>query len=94
MIAFHTSARSPLARLVVGVLTVLAIAAVFALGVFALAAMVVGGALLWLYRTVRGPARKPADGTATPTPPGIIDGEFTVVSASTEKPATPLRNQA
>ncbi len=93
MIQFRTSVRNPLARLVVGVLTVLAVAAVFALGVFALAALVVGGALLWLYRSVRGPARAtPAGAAAKPPPPGIIDGEFTVVSASADKPATPVRN--
>lgn len=92
MILFRTSARNPLARLVVGVLTVLAVAAVFALGVFALAALVVGGALLWLYRSLRGGARAAPAATATDPPPaGIIDGEFTVVSARTGKPATPLR---
>ncbi|MBN8482289.1 MAG: hypothetical protein J0L88_11940 [Xanthomonadales bacterium] len=93
MIHIRTSARTPLARLVAAVLTVLAIAAVFALGVFALAALVVGAVVLWLYRAVRGPALATRAGAATPPPPpGIIDGEFTVVRASTDKPATPLRS--
>ena len=70
--------RNPIARLFGWLLGIVAVAAVLALGVFALAALVVGGALLWLYRALRHP-RKLADGaTATPAP-GVIDGEFTVI---------------
>jgi len=74
--------RNPLARLIGGILGLLAVAGVLALGVFALAALVIGGGLFWLFNTLRHSARKPTAAPAAPAPaPGIIDGEFTVIRA-------------
>lgn len=78
--------RNPLARLIGGILGILAVAGVLALGVFALAALVIGGGLFWLFSTLRHSARRttaapaPAPGASAPAP-GIIDGEFTVIRA-------------
>jgi hypothetical protein len=83
MIHVRSLPRNPLARLAGGILALLAVAAVLVLGVFALAAFVVGGSLMWLYRALRAPAR-PAPAAAEAPPPGVIDGEFTVVSARPE----------
>lgn len=80
MIHVRSLPKNPLARLVGGILALLAVAAVLVLGVFALAAFVVGGSLLWLYHTLRAPSR-PATSADPAPPPGVIDGEFTVVSA-------------
>lgn len=80
MIHVRSLPRNPLARLVGGILALLAVAAVLVLGVFALAAFVVGGSLLWLYHTLRTPSR-PAPAVDPSAPPGVIDGEFTVVTA-------------
>ncbi len=79
MFRFHFRPRNPLVRLLGGIVGILAVAAVLALGVFALAALVVGGGLLWLYSTARGSLRKPAAAQSATPPPGIIDGEFTVI---------------
>lgn len=74
--------RNPLARLIGGILGILAVAGVLALGVFALAALVIGGGLLWLLTTLRHAARKTTAPRSAPAPaPGIIDGEFTVIRA-------------
>ncbi len=80
--------RHPLARLAMGVLGILVVALFVTVGVFALGALAIGGALLLLVNALRAPRRPPASagpGTpAQPTPPGVIEGEFTVVSV---KPA-------
>ncbi len=76
--------RHPLARLAMGVLGIVVVALFVTVGVFALAALAVGGALLLLVNAMRAPRRPPAaagPGTATQsTPPGVIEGEFKVVS--------------
>lgn len=79
MFRVHFRPRNPLVRLIGGIVGILAVAAVVALGVFALAALVVGGGMLWAYSTVRGSLRKPSAAPAAATPSGIIDGEFTVI---------------
>ncbi|MEO8011247.1 MAG: hypothetical protein ABI650_06340 [Dokdonella sp.] len=79
MFRLYLRPRNPLVRLIGGIVAILAVAAVLALGVFALAALVVGGGLLWLYSTVRGSLRKPSVAPVTAPPAGIIDGEFTVI---------------
>lgn len=74
--------RHPLARLLAGVLSIVAVLALVALGTFVLAALVVGGALLLLvnaFRNARRPRAAAAPAGAPPPPPGIIEGEFTVV---------------
>lgn len=80
--------RHPLARLAMGILGVLVVALFVMVGVFALGALAIGGALLLLVNALRKPRRAHASattgGAAQPTPPGVIEGEFTVLSA---KPA-------
>lgn len=80
--------RHPLARLLAGVLAVLAVAAVLALGVFALAAFVVGGLLLWGIRTLRAAFSSPRGVPPEQPSPGVIDGEFTVVRVHPRRPVT------
>ncbi|MEP6510168.1 MAG: hypothetical protein ABJB02_01135 [Dokdonella sp.] len=80
--------RHPLARLVVGIIGLLTLALLVALGMFAFAALVIGGGLFLLVGTLRRPrtirAQANAAMNATPTPAGVIEGEFTVV------PSTPV----
>ena len=73
--------RHPLARLLSGVVGVLAVLTLVALGMFAAAALLVGGALFLLVNALRGarPRAAAAAATAPPPPTGIIEGEFTVV---------------
>lgn len=89
--------RHPLARILTGVLGLLAFAVLVALGMFAIAALVIGGGLFLLVNALRfgrplqaAPASVHA-GTAAPT--GTIEGEFTVVSdtAPTRSGTRPAR---
>ncbi|NCT67716.1 MAG: hypothetical protein GXC76_08735 [Rhodanobacteraceae bacterium] len=70
--------RHPLARLAIALLGVIAVAGLLTLGVFALAAFVLGGALFALVNALRQ-ALRPRAATSPPPPAGIIEGEFTVV---------------
>ena len=83
--------RHPLARAVTGALGLLALIVLVALGMFAVAALVIGGGLFLLVNSLR-PARTPRPGPARPnaaTPsPGVIEGEFKVV------PNTPASRDA
>ncbi|GAA0716840.1 hypothetical protein [Dokdonella soli] len=84
--------RHPLARLLSGVLGIIAVLALIAVGMFALAALAIGGGLLLLvnaFRSARPPAASSNAQTA-PAPPGVIEGEFTVIqgAASTRDPST------
>ncbi|MEO7323595.1 MAG: hypothetical protein ABIW82_02070 [Dokdonella sp.] len=93
--------RHPLARLLVGVIGLLVAALLIAFSVFALVALAVGGTIFMVVRAVRAgsPASaSPASGVNTPgasaaPPPGVIEGEFTVVpvSPSREAPAASSR---
>lgn len=78
--------RHPLARLAMGVLGVLVVLLFVTVGVFALAALVIGGALLLLVNALRSTSRPRAStdpgATAPPTAPDVIEGEFKVVSAT------------
>ncbi|MGB2788009.1 MAG: hypothetical protein WBC13_01625 [Dokdonella sp.] len=71
--------RNPLLRLLGGILGFLAVLAVLALGLFAFAALVVGGAIWFVVNQLRG-GRRPAPLT---NPRGqdadVIDGEFSIV---------------
>ncbi len=73
--------RHPLARLLVGVVGLVVFAVLLAIGVFALAALVVGAGIFMLVRSLRSTAVPPAAASqpASPTP-GVIEGEFTVVA--------------
>ena len=70
--------RHPLARILVGVLGLVIAAMLVALGLFALIALAIGGAIFMLVRALRA-SSKPAAATPSAPPPGVIEGEFTVV---------------
>lgn len=72
--------RHPLARAAIAVLGVIVVVLFVTVGVFALAVLIVGGALLLLVNALRS---KP--GSPRPVPantPDVIEGEFKVVSAT------------
>lgn len=70
--------RHPVARFVAGVLGAIAVLLLIALGMFAIAALAIGGGLFLLINALRSPQRPTATAQRTP-PPGVIEGEFTVV---------------
>ena len=76
--------RHPLLRLLAGVVGAAALLALVTLGLFAMAVIAVGGLVFMLVNALRSPQRPVATANAAPrtTPPGVIDGEFTVVSSS------------
>ncbi len=74
--------RHPIARFVVGLLGIVAVLLLIALGMFAIAALAIGSGLFLLVNALRSPQRPAAGGPAPrtpPAPPGVIEGEFTVV---------------
>lgn len=80
--------RHPLARLLGGVLGLVAVLMLVALGLFAFAALAIGGALFLLVNALRArptPARAPTAGPAAPA--GVIEGEFTVVREPSPDPS-------
>jgi hypothetical protein len=85
--------RHPLMRLLTGALGILVALLLLALGAFALAALVVGGALFVLVNAFRSTrAARPQPGRASTTPPDVIEGEFTVVEGvRTTEPASTKR---
>lgn len=88
MFVFQSSVRprNPLVRLIGSILGLLAVLGLLAIGAFAFAALLVGGALWLLWsalRGKRGPVSRPAPATAES---GVIDGEFTVVR-NADRPA-------
>lgn len=82
MFVFRSSLRprNPLLRLIGGVLGLLAVIGLLAIGFFAFIALMVGGAIWYLIHLLRA-KRKPAppDQSARAAS-DIIDGEFNVVS--------------
>jgi hypothetical protein len=77
--SFRSRARHPLIRLLAVVLGAAALLVLFAFGVFAVAALAVGGAALLLVNALRAPASPRAAPAAAQAPPGVIEGEFKVV---------------
>jgi hypothetical protein len=77
--------RHPLARLLAGVIGAVAVLLLVALSMFALAALAIGGGVLLLvnaFRTAQTPAAAgAAAGARAPPPPGVIEGEFSVIDA-------------
>ena len=84
--------RHPLARIAMVVLGVIVALLFLTIGVFALAALVIGGALLMLVNALRSTPRPyraaGPDAAAPPSSPDVIEGEFKVVSA-TPAPSNP-----
>jgi hypothetical protein len=80
--------RHPLARLLAAIVGVLAVAALITLGLFALVALAIGGALFMLVNALRAPARPHAAASAAgrTAAPGVIEGEFSVVQDSAARP--------
>jgi threonine/homoserine/homoserine lactone efflux protein len=80
---FPRRPRHPLGRLLYGAVAVLAVLVLVAVGTFALAALAVGGAFFLLFNAVRSAQRPAAAGAArhaaSAPPPGVIEGEFSVV---------------
>jgi hypothetical protein len=81
-----TRPRHPLARLAMSALGVIAVLLFVALGMFALAALAIGGALLLLVNALRSTPRPRAHAGAAaspaPPPPDVIEGEFKIVSGA------------
>lgn len=80
--------RNPLARLVTGVLGIVAVLLLVALGMFAIAALAIGGGLFLLinaFRSAQRPATQAGSPPSPPPPPGVIEGEFTVVPATASR---------
>lgn len=82
---FDARRRHPLTRLVAAILGGAALVVVIAFGMFAAAALVVGGAVLLLVNALRAPRHASAAGSPTSAPPGVIEGEFTVIRDAREK---------
>jgi hypothetical protein len=85
---FHSTFRTfrpqhPLARLLVGLVGLIAAALLVTLGLFALVVLALGGAIFVLVRAFRTASMRTRSG-ATPAPSaaaaGVIEGEFTIVS--------------
>jgi membrane protein implicated in regulation of membrane protease activity len=71
--------RHPLARLAAAVVGAVVLVALFTVGLFAFAFLVVAGAI-WLLARTRWPGDRPAlRARAQPAAPEILEGEFTVV---------------
>lgn len=82
--SFRPRARHPLARLVTAVLGTAALLVLIAFGLFAAAALVIGGAVVLVLKALL----RPTPGAAPPrpaTPTGVIEGEFKVVSDTRER---------
>ena len=71
--------RHPLARLAWIVVGALAALAALVLGALVLTVLVAGGAAWMLWRALRGTPRPDANAQTPRTPPGTLDGEFTVL---------------
>lgn len=86
--------RHPLMRLIAAVIGAFALVAILALGMFAFMALVAGAAVWWLVRSF-WPARvtrEPIPGhRPTNAPPGVIEGEFTVVKGPVPDRENPQR---
>ena len=79
--SFRSRARHPLGRLLATVAGAVALLIVLVFGLFAAAALVVGGAVFLLIKGMRAPQRPPhapQPNQPPPTPDNIIEGEFTV----------------
>jgi hypothetical protein len=79
---FDVRRRHPLLRLLLGAA---ALVAIVAFGLFVAVALLIGGALVLLANALRAPHRGTASKPApTPSPPGVIEGEFTIIHGERE----------
>ena len=74
--------RNPLVRLIGGILGLFAVLGLLALGVFAFAALVVGGAIWYVIHLLRAKRFDRPQAKPPKAEDGVIDGEFTVVGDS------------
>src|SRR5690606_27905479 len=82
MFVFQSSLRprNPLLRLIGGILGLLAVIGVLAIGFFAFIALMVGAAIWYLIHLLRAKGKPVAPRQASAPSSDIIDGEFSVVS--------------
>ena len=73
----NSRARHPLSRLLAAVVGAVALLALLVFGLFAAAALVVGGAVFLLIKSLRASPAAPRTNPA-PSPENVIEGEFTV----------------
>ena len=73
--------RNPLVRLIGGILGLIVVVGLIAVGFFAFVALFIGGAIWYGIHLLRSkrPGRDRSQRKATKTEDGVIDGEFTVV---------------
>lgn len=75
---FYPRARHPLSRLLATVIGALALLVLLVFGLFAAAALVVGGAVFLLIKALRAPSQAAGRPNPTPSSEHVIEGEFTV----------------
>ena len=80
--------RHPLIRLLALALGAAALVIVLAFGLVVAAALVIGGAVILLVRTLRAPAATATPTRATPAADRVIEGEFTVTHATEPRQPT------
>lgn len=78
----HLRPRNPLVRVIGGVLGLVVVLGLIALGFFAFLALFVGGAFWYLIHMLRAKRPRSARPRAKKPEDGVIDGEFTVVGDS------------
>jgi hypothetical protein len=77
---FHSRARHPLARLLAVVVGAAALVVVVAFGLFAAVALLVGGAIVLLVKSLSRPSPNVAPPRPRPAAAGgVIEGEFKVI---------------
>ena len=88
---YRSRARHPLARLLGAVIAVAALVVVLAFGLFAAAALAIGGTAVLLYNAFRGvqrPSASPSTGpSSTRADDRVIEGEFKVVHGEGQRQA-------
>lgn len=78
MVTWQFQSRHPVNRLIAASIGLLALLALVTLGLFAAAVLVAGGIAVWIAKRIRSAWR--SDPPPHRAPPGVIEGEFTVVS--------------
>ncbi|HEV7492046.1 MAG TPA: hypothetical protein VGO25_14675 [Rhodanobacteraceae bacterium] len=77
--SFRSRARHPLGRLLATVAGAVALLILLVFGLFAAAALIVGGAVFLLVKGLRASQNAPQTNPApAPAPDNVIEGEFTV----------------